>query len=118
MYIRIHIEIITILIIIARVSVDRGFDTKFNKPNSFIRNPMSIRKARLNPIENKKVSNLLNMSNLNIFRIKKPGIKVRKIKPEICRAKGTSKIKVTSTITCNANTYAKTLEVFKVILPI
>jgi len=69
-YLKIHIKKITILIIKARVSVDRGFETKFNEPNSFIRNPMNIRNARLAPTENKKVSNLLKRSNLSRLRIK------------------------------------------------
>jgi hypothetical protein len=50
---------------------------------------MSIKNAILIPAENKIVSISLDIFNLNILRITKPGINMKKRKPRICRANGT-----------------------------
>jgi hypothetical protein len=64
-------------IIIARGSVDKGFDVKTDGPTSFIRSPIKIRKVILSPTENRNVSTLLDFSSLNILRRIKPGKKIR-----------------------------------------
>ena len=84
--------------------MDRGSESKLNEPNSFIRNPVSIRNARLKPTENKIFSVILDRSILKSLSRTNPGTNTRKIKPETCRAIGISKISVITAIACKENT--------------
>jgi hypothetical protein len=78
--------------------VDRGFDIKFHVPSWFTRTPISIKKAILSPTENKIVSTLLDISSLTNLKRTKPGTNMKKRKPKICRANGTSNTIVIHTI--------------------
>jgi len=59
----------------------------------FTNAPINIKKARLKPIENSKISIFPRLRILRIANIKMPGTKVTKIKPVTCLIKGMLKPK-------------------------
>jgi len=56
---------------------ERGFEIPNKKKDSFIKSPPIIRKAMLNPMENKRVSVKLSSYNFNNLTRMKPGMKVK-----------------------------------------
>ena len=92
------------LVTIKRGPVDKGCGMKTNE---FIRNPRNIINAMLNPIENKIVSVILDVSILSAFRRAKPGTMMRYRETRTCRANGISKTIVRNTATWSASTCIK-----------
>ena len=94
-------------IVIDRGQIDKGFDMTFMEPSQLITKPKHIRKAILNPTENKMVSTILLFSDLIALSITKPGIKVRKSKPRTCLAIGMSNAIAMHIIPWDTSTYTK-----------
>ena len=76
------------LIVIIKGKVEIGFEIPRGGYNIFIKKPVNIKKAMLNPTEYRIISIVLSLFDLSIWRINNPGMRVRKRNPNICLKNG------------------------------
>ncbi len=77
---------------ISRGTVDKGLVKPRTSSKLFSVSPKSMEKAILSPTDKTIFSTKPSLFNFRMESIRKPGIKVRKIKPETCLRMGISKI--------------------------
>ena len=77
------------LIVIIKCEVEIGFGIPRGGYSVFMKKPINIKNATLNPTEYRTVSIVLTLFDFSICRINNPGTNVRKTNPSICLRKGT-----------------------------
>ena len=80
------------VIVIIKCEVEIGFGIPRGGYSVFMKKPINIKNATLNPTEYKRVSVVFNLFNLSIWRINNPGRMVKKRNPRICLKNGMFKI--------------------------